>query len=384
MELQAESKQRFYFFDNLRVFIILLVVVFHIGMCYTTWNLDWWCVNDIKKGSFFDYFVLETDVYIMPVMFLLAGYFAPVVLRKKGIAAFWQAKFKRVVIPWIGGTLFLAPLIAYSTFFSRMDMPPNFFDFWINGFWGPYYQQGPYWFLGMLSLFFLLFTIFYYLNPASLEKSAQKTTPSSSFFLGFVLFTAASFFISNLFFWNDTWLNVKYLFMIQPVRFILLLSYFCLGVYAWKHSWFTPGGYNPRVIPWTIAAIVMLAVFLLYRVVFTLVPNVPTVFKAGHGLTHAAFCLTATLALIAIFQRFLNTNTYLWRRLTANSYTIYFIHPCIYIPISCIVQKMDINIWIKYTGVSLVSLLLCFLAAEYIIRPVLSWGKPGKKAGFPA
>lgn len=382
MELQSPSKPRLYFFDNLRAFIILLVVVFHIGMCYTTWDLEWWCVNDIKKSKFFDYFVLETDVYIMPIMFMIAGYFAPMVLINNGIASFWQVKLRRIVVPWIGGTLLIAPLIAYSTLFSRMEVPPNYFIFWKEGFWGPYYQQGPYWFLGILTLFFLILTIFYQINPTCIEKAVQKTTPTASFFLAFILVTTASFFGGNLFFWNDAWVNVNFLFMVQPVRFILLFCYFGLGVYAWKHSWFTPDGYNPSLIPWIAVAIGMLFVFLIYRVAFILVPDVPTLFKVGHALTHASFCLTATFALTAVFQYFFDNNNYLWRRFAANSYIIYFIHPCIYIPISCIVQKLDINIWMKYSSVSIISLILCFLLAEYVISPILSLGKHNKNTLF--
>jgi glucan biosynthesis protein C len=378
MNLQAVSKQRLYFFDNLKAFIILLMVVFHIGMGYTTWDLKWWTVNDIQKHKFFDFFILETDVYIMPIMFMIAGYFAPMVLVKKGITAFWQDKWKRIILPWIGGVLFIAPLIAYSSFFSRMDTPPNYFAFWKTGFFGPYYQQGPYWFLGILALFFLVLTIAYQLNPAYFKKSAQKTIPSAWFFLAFALLTTASFFSSNLYFWNDAWVNVKYLFMVQPVRLLLHLCYFGLGVYAWKHSWFTHGGYNPRLLPWCISAIIMLFIFLAYRVTFTLMPDVPILFKAGHALTHATFSLTATFALIAVFQHFFDSNAYLWRRLAANSYTIYFIHQCVVIPIGCIVQKLDINVWVKYVSVSIVTVVLCFLLAEYLINPILSLGKRDK------
>lgn len=375
MNLPVANKQRVYFLDNLKAFIILLMVVFHVAMGYTTWDLKWWTVNDVQKHSFFDLFILETDVYIMPIMFLVAGYFAPMVLLKRGVSGFWQGKLKRIVIPWVGGVLFIAPFVAYSTFYSRMDTSPNYFSFWATGFWGPYYQQAQYWFLGVLALFFLLLTIAYQINPAYFKKSNQLATPSFWFFLAFALFTAASFFIANLFFWNDAWVNVQFLFMLQPVRFILHLCYFGLGVYAWKHSWFTPGGYNPRLLPWCMSALIMLFVFLAYRVTFTLMPDVPVVAKVGHALTHATFSLTATFALIALFQRFFDSNAYLWRRLAANSYIIFFIHQCVIIPIGCAVQKMQINVWVKYLGVSLVTVLLCFLIAEYVITYLLSFGK---------
>ncbi|GMA98869.1 acyltransferase family protein [Pelosinus sp. IPA-1] len=377
--MQTVNKERVYFFDNLKAFIILLMVVFHIAMGYTTWDLKWWTVNDIQKHKFFDLFVLETDVYIMPIMFMIAGYFAPMVLVKKGLTTFFQDKFKYIVLPWIGGVLFIAPFISYSSFLSRTDTPPNFFSFWRNDFWGPFYQQAHYWFLGILALFFLLLTIAYSFNPGYFKKSTNISVPSIWFFPAFALLTTAAFFIGNLFFWNDAWVNVKFIFMVQPVRFILHLCYFGLGVYAWKHSWFTHQGYNPGLFTWGSSAIIMLFVFLAYRVLFTLMPDVPTVFKAGHAITHATFTLTATFALIALFQRFFDSNAYLWRRLSANSYIIYFIHQCVVIPIGCIVQKLEINIWIKYIGVSITTLILCFLIAEYIIRPILPFKKQGER-----
>lgn len=370
--------KRLYFLDNLKAFIILLMVVFHIAMGYTTWDLAWWTVNDIQKSAFFDFFVLETDVYIMPIMFMIAGYFAPLLLGKCGIQLFLRKKFRRIVIPWIGGVFFLAPFIAYSTFFSRMDTPPELFSFWKNGFWGPYYQQGPYWFLGILALFFLLFTIVYQIHPGCAEKSLKTGFPPVWFFPAFIFLTALSFFVTNLFFWNDTWLNVKFLFMIQPTRIILYLCYFSLGVLAWRHAWFSPAGYNPHPVQWGAAAILMLFVFLAYRVTFTLMPDVPVLNKAGHALVHAAFALTATFALIALFQRFFDSQAYLWRRFAANSYTIYFIHPFIYIPLGCAVQKLAVNIWIKYLCVSTIAVILCFLLSEYLINPVLSQGKREK------
>lgn len=379
MKLHAAGNQRLYFLDNLKAFIILLMVVFHIAMGYTTWDLKWWTVNDVQKHKFFDFFVLVTDVYIMPIMFMVAGYFAPMVLVRKGVASFWQDKLKRIVLPWLGGVLFIAPFISYSSLFSRMDTPPNFFAFWKTDFWGPYYQQGPYWFLGILALFFLILTIFYQLRPACFKKAEQVNTPGIYFFSVFALLITASFFSGNLFFWNDAWVNVKFVFMIQPVRLLLHLCYFGLGVYAWKHSWFTQSGYNPGLLPWSILAIMMSFVFLVYRINFTLMPDVPLLYKAGHALTHAALSLSATFALIAAFRNFFDSSAYLWRRLAANSYTIYFIHQCVVIPIGCIVQKADINIWVKYSSVSIVALVLCFLLAEYVINPILTVKKPDKR-----
>ena len=369
---------RMYFFDNLKAFIILLMVVFHVAMGYTTWNLKWWPVNDTQNSQFFDFFVLETDVYIMPIMFLIAGYFAAAALPKKTITLFWQEKLKRIVLPWIGGVLLIAPLIAYTIIFSRTDTPPNYFSFLASSFWDVYYQQAHYWFLGILSLFFLLLTITFQLNSTYFKKPPNISIPSLWFFPGFALLTAVPFFIGNLFFWNDLWVNVKFIFMIQPVRIGVLFCYFTLGVYAWKNAWFTQNGYRPRLLPWGLSAMIMFFVFLAYRVAFTFPPITSALVKAGHALTFTIFCLTATFALIAFFQKFVNSDAYLWRRLSANSYTIYFIHQCVVIPLAYLVQNLQLNVFIKYAGVSITAVILCFLIAEYVIHPVLL---PTKKSG---
>lgn len=367
----AAAKRRVYFLDNLRAFIILLIVAFHVAMGYTTWDLKWWYVNDSQKSPLFDLFILATDVYIMPLMFLIAGYFAPPSLLAKGAAFFWRGKLQRIVLPWIAGVVFIAPAIAYSAIFSRTATPPGYFAFWANDFFCAYYQQAHYWFLGLLALFFLLFTVAYKLKPAYFADGPRAGRPAAAFFPGFALLSAVPFFVVNLFVWSDAWVNCRYLFMIQPVRLGLYVCYFGLGVYAWKQAWFTDGGYRPRLLVWGPAAVGMLAVFLAYRLAFTLAADIPALFKAGHALVYAAFCLTATMALIALFQRFADSGAYLWRRLAANSYIIYFIHQCVIIPLAYMVQKIQFNIWIKYLGVAAAAMVGCALIAEYVVRPLL-------------
>jgi len=378
-KVQGKTSKRMYFLDNLKAFVILLMVVFHVGLGYMSPPIEWWYVNDTQKSGFFNLFVMETDVYIMPIMFLLAGYFALPVLIKKGTVEFWRDKFWRIVLPWVGGVLLLAPPIAYSIIFSRTPTPPSFFSFWGNEFWGDFFQHAHYWFLGILTVFFLILTVLYKLNPHYFQKSFQGEKPSNGFFLLFVLLSALPFFLAKLVFPSDLWFNKWYIISFQPERIGLLACYFGLGVYAWKNAWFTSEGYNPKVLGWSMAAIIMLFVFLAYRIAFTFGPNVLPIYKAGHALVFSVFCLTATFAGIAVFHKFINSDAYLWRRLAANSYIIYYIHQFIVIPLAYTVQQLQVNVWLKYFGVAITAVILCFLVSEYIVNPVLSLGKIDKK-----
>lgn len=382
MDVDPAPVTRHYFFDNLRAFIVLVVVVFHVAMGYTTWNLDWWPVNDIRKHVFFDWLVLSTDVYIMPVMFLIAGYFAPPVLLRKGMALFWRDKLRRIVLPWALGVLLIAPVISYVAVSRHSSTPLDYFSFWMHGFFGPYYQQSVYWFLEILAVFFLLFTIACWWKPAYFARQTPGT-PSAAFLPLFALFTAVPFFGAYLFFGPDEWVPVKYLFMIQPVRLGLYLCYFGLGIYAWKKAWFTDDGYRPNLLRWGAAALVMLFVFMAYRVAFTLTLKIPVPVKAGHSLLFAFFTLTAAMALIALFAEYADSGAYLWRKLAANSYAIYFIHQCVIIPLAYTVRDIPWNIGGKYLAVSACTLLFCFLIAEYLISPLLAL-LPGQRKSRPA
>lgn len=379
MDVYPAPVKRQYFFDNLRAFIILLVVVFHVAMGFTTWNLDWWPVNDIQKNVFFDWVVLSTDVYIMPIMYLIAGYFAPPVLLRKGTALFWRDKLWRIVLPWALGVLLVAPAISYVTVSRHTSTMPDYFSFWAHGFLGPYYHQSVYWFLEILAVFFLLFTIAAAWKPAYFSRQTPGT-PSAPFFPLFALLTAVPFFGAYLFFGPDQWLPVKFLFMIQPVRIGLYFCYFALGIYAWKKAWFTVGGYRPDLLRWGTAALVMLFVFMAYRVAFTLTLQIPVLVKAGHSLLFAFFSITAAMALIALFAKFADSDAYVWRRLAANSYSIYCIHMCVIIPLAYTVHEIPWNIWGKYLAVSACAVLFSFLIAEYLISPLISWPRKSPPA----
>lgn len=67
------SNSRMYFLDNLRSFIIMLMVVFHGALAYMVYAPEWWYVVDHQKNLFFDLFVVFADNFIMPIMFFISG-----------------------------------------------------------------------------------------------------------------------------------------------------------------------------------------------------------------------------------------------------------------------------------------------------------------------
>lgn len=250
-----DSASRLDFLDNLRSFIILLVVVFHVAMSYMLFAPSWWYVVDTHQSLGFFIFVMVSDVFIMPVMFLVAGYFAMPSLLRKGQEAFSHDKMKRIGIPWVVGTLFLAPVTTYFIWLSRMKSPPPYLHFWTKMFFRDYYEQAQFWFLGVLLLFYFGLIIARTANERLSHMEPAGSRPSLWFFPAFVLVSSMVFLAVNQFVIDYTWVPVAYLLVIQPTRFSLYIFFFTLGVHAYRRRWFTAGGYNPRIMVWLPASL---------------------------------------------------------------------------------------------------------------------------------
>lgn len=368
-EPKKRLRERLHFFDNFRSSLILLVIVFHVAISYMSKPPQWWYVIDTQNHPLFDLFVMVTDVFIMPALFLAAGYFALPTLLRKGGGEFWRGKMLRIVLPWIGGVMLFAPLITYMIYFSRTAAPPPYIPYWSEHFFvSADYNQAHYWFLGALSWFFALLTALFYLRPRLFYPSRAPRRPAAYFFALFVLLTGGGFVVGNVFVPADAWFHRLYVFSFQPTRVLLCLAYFFLGVYAWRERWFTSRGYCPNLRTWLPLAALTLGAFIWYRIAFTLAAQPTLPVKIGHGILHAAFCLAATLALLALFQKYVNQSNRYWRNVAANSYVIYYIHQFAVLPLTYLLQKSSLPVAVKYIGVSVSAVLLCWAAANLLRR----------------
>ena len=89
------KKTRIYFLDNLRTFMIFLVVLVHAGWIYESSGLGafFWIVDDPSTNRLSGKLNIIIDIFIMAVMFYISGYFTPRSLKSKSGWLFIKAKF---------------------------------------------------------------------------------------------------------------------------------------------------------------------------------------------------------------------------------------------------------------------------------------------------
>jgi hypothetical protein len=362
---QNSPSGRIYFLDNLKTFIILLVVFFHSAYAYSIYYSEDWFVVDTQKSFFFDVFIMVAFAFMMPVMFFVAGYFGDRSLARKGQLWFWRDKFYRIIIPWALGVLILAPARGYMHSLSR-NLYPSYLGYWAHYFFGKEYQthgQAQFYFLGMLTLFYGALSVLYLIRRPIGNIGSKPTKPSSLFFILFGLATGLIFFGGNLVIGEAIWPKIA-IFDVPGTRFIPYMAYFFLGVFACKQQWFTPSGYHPSGKRWL--PICVLSFFLL--LISLDKKSMPgEIGRACYALSYFFFCMAAVFSLLAFFQKRIGFTSNLLASLSANSYAIFFIHYSVILWIILALREFQWNPFAKWLLGGVLSVIICYAVARYAL-----------------
>jgi len=367
------DRPRLFYLDNLRAFAIVMVIVLHASITYMAFAPEWWYVLDPDRSELFTSLVLLVDVPNMPALFFVAGYFALPSLQRRGLDGFIREKLVRLAIPWIFAVIFLAPLVTYMIYVSR-DNPMGYLEFWTTDFWGPMFQHAVYWFLGVLLACFL-FLAWVYAASTRLQASVPRVEqPRGRLFVAFIALTAAGSILVSPSYGLDDWQPLGWFLVVQPARIAFYVGYFVLGIYAERRGWFSATGFRPDLGPWGWGCVLTGLAYLTFRMsgLPTTVPE-----RAVAALLFAAFCLSAVIAGIAVFQKWLNGAGPAWRTLSANSFGIYYVHPLILYPLAYVLVDLPAPAVVKATILVLVTLAGSLAVSALVLKRL-----PGVRRAF--
>ena len=176
--------------------------------------------------------------------------------------------------------------------------------------------------------------------------------PPTRLLVAFVLATAAGAALLAPAFGLDDWYPLTFL-VVQPARVAFYVGYFALGIYAERRGWFGSGGFRPEPGPWGWGCVRR-------RCGVSGLPDVPARRRpcprgSLAALLFSAFCFTALIAGLAVFQRVVNGAGRAWRTVAANSFGIYYVHPLILFPLAYVLVGLaapDVAKWIVLVAVT--------------------------------
>ena len=123
---------RIYYMDNLRAVAMFLGLVLHAAVFYNSWPLPAGKLH--PENSEILHIVVEMiHVFRMELFFLVAGFFACLLMKRKSLKILVKNRFSRILLPFLLCFFILQPW--WSTIQVKMVEVKQ------SGFWGTYFNH---------------------------------------------------------------------------------------------------------------------------------------------------------------------------------------------------------------------------------------------------
>lgn len=112
----SEGADRLHGLDAVRGYALLLGIVYHATMSFIP-GRPIWVVQDTHRSVLLSGLFFVSHIFRMTTFFLIAGFFAHMMVEKRGVAAFVKDRAKRILAPLVvGWPILLAAIIAASAY----------------------------------------------------------------------------------------------------------------------------------------------------------------------------------------------------------------------------------------------------------------------------
>src|SRR5690606_3242511 len=327
-----------------------------------------WKVNSRDASSFFTGLVHALHTFRMPAFFILSGFFAVMILRRRGTGKFLDLRLRRLMVPLLSAAVLLNSLEAYILHLLKAPADPGhgyylasaaFYRHWAEGEW-----VGHLWFLldvfiysaGLAAVLALVSAF-----PGLRKKGAGALRNlSGATVLVFLLPLAnltglAIASVSDLFY-------VRWGGVVQFKELLEYLPYFAFGAVLYA---------SPRLMG------------SLLRVRLWLIPCLAAAFFAGRALAPyqsgiggeaAALYVSGFLAwtscilLLSLFKVLLNRPSRPVAYFSEASYSIYLFHHVCVVALGAAFLGLEWNIYVEFSIMAAVTLAATMAIHHFLIR----------------
>jgi len=369
------ANERLHALDALRAVAMLLGVAGHAMVPYMTEVVALWPANDTSSSALFDVLFSLIRFGRMPIFFMIAGFFACMLLARYSWHEFMRHRLSRIGLPLLLGMVTIVPLCN------------------LISIWGLRTQRAP---IEDPWSFFLSFMDWYTSQPV-----LHFLKPWHLWFLEYLLvfYTAAMFWIAIA-----TW---------RPLAW---LGHSITGAWAWclrfgvaapvlalvtfpllflQYGPYVDGAGGPFPSPRILAfyAIFFAAGWMLYRrrdvlpaltrhwiwiplviigvvagvITFSMFPTfteMPALSRLVSAITTAALVLGITGAFLCLYQR----PNRVMRYISDSAYWVYLIHLPLVIAIAVLLQPFHLTAYAKFALVMLISTPIMYLSYQLMVR----------------
>ena len=366
------TPEREYYIDHLRTVLTAQVIVFHCAITYGSFG--GWFYYEVKpsgsvSSALLSLFVLTSQAYFMGFFFLLAGYFTPPSLERKGYPRFLADRLLRLGLPLLAFCLVLGPMtIALSNTVQGRAFWATMLSLWK----GRYFINGPLWFAQALLMFSIAYCAWRALRRSPLQDVSRGQQPLPRV----VWWLASAVGVGAVAVLLRAWYPVgKNLIGLQAGFFSSYIFLFALGIAAWRYDWLRRLSW--RNARWWILALPFLWILMPIHLSLDRTADTWSAVSFAHGVPWAAIFWAMwepfvawglIAAFLLLFRRIANAKTPLWAWLDRRAYTAFIIHPVVLVGISLLLRPWIAPALVKWVCTGSLAVAGCWLLADPLVR----------------
>jgi glucan biosynthesis protein C len=366
--LNKKLSDRLYFADNLRTFIIVLVVLHHIAIIYGIIGAFYYYeppYNDPLAFTVLGLFVIINQAYFLGLLFLISGYFSPGSLDRKGLRRFLRDRLIRLGIPLVVFFFVLNPISAIGLY----HMPASLGGITTPLTWHDYptlLGLGPMWFVAMLLIFDIGYAIWWTARRHTMQRNQSTDEPPRyRAIAAFILLLAVITYLIRI-----VIPATAYVASFPTLGYLpQYLSFFIIGIAAVRHNWFLN---VPRSMGRVGFALALIATITIFPVAAS--GGVPL--AAGNGYWQSAVfalwdstvAVGMSLGLVTFFREHINWSGSRSRFLQRHAYTVYIIQAPIIVFVALALMGLNIEHLLKFCLAAVIIVPLCFATAYLVLK----------------
>ena len=369
------STSRLLFIDNLRIFLICLVITTHSAITYGGVG-SWYFFDTANSGPVTSYVLSVIDIlnqsFFMGFFVLVSAYFVPGSLSRKGVRKFAHDRLIRLGIPLVFWLIFMNPILNAIVMFGKGEPVTSIPEFFagVSAFsspWGPSF--GPMWFVAFLLVATFVFLLWEYLVPPK-PASEQKPVgfPGIPALLGLGVILAAVTFLVRI----VQPIGTSIFFGFQLPFFPQYIAFFVIGIIAARNRWLDA---IPERVGKIATCIALILTIILPFIAWTVMNTPDGLMMVRGGLHWQAFGFALweqmegvfmTIALLWIFAKWFNHQGTTVKEMAGDSYTVYIIHPVFIVSLAVLLLNVALPGMAKFLIELPLAICLSFLAAHLI------------------
>lgn len=349
----AKHTNSYIYIDNVRVISMIFGIPFHTALIYD--RDDGWLLHSTDNSRTFEVITSMSASFRMACFFMVSGFLSAIVINRKGVKQWYTTRTIRLAVPFLTAMLTLMPL--QFLILSNHNQEDNFLEYWIIE---NQLNIAHLWFI--LALFIISSLVYAFKLQIDKFIKFSELFSFNIILINAILMNAAL----NLFHSNHVAILgsnlAPYYKPFDIAHTLQFITPFLFGYCAFKSEIIRHGFLKFDVLKMSIGLACMVSHYLFAHEGDTLSKNIGVAASAISGIL-------LSQSIIALSYNIFSNRNIFGKDFVDASYSIYLIHLPLIIFFGAISISLNINIFIEFAAICLLSGIISYGFHRYVIAP---------------